>query len=172
MSHRHVPRQPDRDVRMHEPSHPHPHALITHPPHPAPAHPPHLNGSSATLPSTPASLSNGSNHPHPPANQIVSPVVVPNPPPPNGVAPASSTVIHKLAVANEQTWLLIGVSNWRCVSGCAKIAFISQAALLSKWVILNTPSQHMKMLCGITRYPCQGLLKLRESPGSKKTTQR
>ncbi|KAI9566990.1 TPR-like protein [Boletus coccyginus] len=107
MSHRHVPRQSDRDVRMHEPSHPHPHALITHPPHPAPAHPPHLNGNSATLPSTPATLSNGSNHAHPPANQIVSPVVVPNAPPPNG-APASSSVIHKLAVANEQTWLLIG----------------------------------------------------------------
>ncbi|KAH0838714.1 TPR-like protein [Lanmaoa asiatica] len=105
MSHRHVPRpQTDRDVRMHEPSHPHPHALITHPPHPAPVHPPHLNGSSAALPSTPATLSNG----HPPANQIVSPVVVPNAPPPNGVAPASSSVIHKLAVANEQTWLLIG----------------------------------------------------------------
>lgn len=111
MSHRHVPRQSDRDVRMHEPSHPHPHALITHPPHPAPAHPPHLNGNSATLPSTPATLSNGSNHAHPPANQIVSPVVVPNAPPPNG-APASSSVIHKLAVANEQTWLLIGASNF------------------------------------------------------------
>ncbi|KAG9310296.1 TPR-like protein [Chiua virens] len=107
MSHRHVPRQPDRDVRMHEPSHPHPHPLVTHPPHPAPSHPPHLNGSSATLPSTPATLSNGTSHPHPPANQIVSPVVVPNPPP-NGVAPATSSVIHKLAVANEQTWLLIG----------------------------------------------------------------
>ncbi|KIJ21344.1 hypothetical protein PAXINDRAFT_104349 [Paxillus involutus ATCC 200175] len=107
MSHRHVPRQPDRDVRMHEPTHPHPHALITHP-HPAPPHPPHLNGSSAALPSTPANLSNGSNHVHTVATQIVSPVVVPNAPPPNGVAPASSSVIHKLAVANEQTWLLIG----------------------------------------------------------------
>ncbi|KAF9229813.1 TPR-like protein [Gyrodon lividus] len=108
MSHRHVPRQPDRDVRMHEPTHPHPHPLVTHPPHPAPAHPTHLNGSSATLPSTPASLSNGSNHAHTASNQIVSPVVVPNAPPSNGVASASSSVIHKLAVANEQTWLLIG----------------------------------------------------------------
>ena len=157
MSHRHAPRQSDRDVRMHEPSHPHPHALITHPPHPAPAHPPHLNGNSATLPSTPASLSNGSNHAHPPANQIVSPVVVPNAPP-NGVAPASSSVIHKLAVANEQTWLLIGALNV-FFSGSTldlKVMFISQAALLNKCVILNTPSQHMKTPYGTTRYPCQG----------------
>lgn len=154
MSLRHVPRQADRDVRMHEPSHPHPHALITHPPHPAPAHPPHLNGSSATHPSTPAALSNGSNHAPPPANQIVSPVVVPNVPPPNGVAPASSSVIHKLAVANEQTWLLIGVLNFFFLR--ESDAYVSQAALLSKWVILNMPSQHMKMRCGTIRYPCQG----------------
>ncbi|KIK99211.1 hypothetical protein PAXRUDRAFT_60561, partial [Paxillus rubicundulus Ve08.2h10] len=92
---------------MHEPTHPHPHALITHP-HPAPPHPPHLNGSSAALPTTPGNLSNGSNHAHTVANQIVSPVVVPNAPPTNGVAPTPSSVIHKLAVANEQTWLLIG----------------------------------------------------------------
>ncbi|KAF9242359.1 TPR-like protein [Melanogaster broomeanus] len=108
MSLRHPPRQPDRDVRMHEPTHAHSHALITHPPHPTPAHPPHLNGNSTALPSTPASLSNGSNHAHPTTNQIVSPVVVPNAPPPNGVATTPSSVIHKLAVANEQTWLLIG----------------------------------------------------------------
>lgn len=155
MSHRHVPRQSDRDVRMHEPSHPHPHTLITHPSHPAPAHPPHLNGSSATLPSTPATLSNGSNHAHPPTNQIVSPVVVPSAPPPNGVPPASSSVIHKLAVANEQTWLLIGASNFFS-SDSPKSVLVSQAALLNKWVILNTPSPHMKTPYGTTRYPCQG----------------
>ena len=156
MSHRHVPRQSDRDVRMHEPSHPHPHAIITHPPHPAPAHP-HLNGNSANLPSTPATLSNGSSHAHPPANQIVSPVVVPNVPPPNGVPPASSSVIHKLAVANEQTWLLIGTSNFFFSQElrAPKCVLVSQAALLNKWEILSMPSQHMKMRCGTTRYPYQ-----------------
>jgi len=100
-------RQSDRDVRMHDPpAHPHPHAILTHPVHPAaPAHPPHLNGNATALPTTPA-LSNGS---HTASNQIVSPVVVPNVPgASNGVAPAPSSVIHKLAAANEQTWLLIG----------------------------------------------------------------
>ncbi|KAH7907526.1 TPR-like protein, partial [Hygrophoropsis aurantiaca] len=94
---------------MHDPPHPqHPHALITHPPHPASHPPPHLNGNAAPLPSTPGGLSNGSNHAHSASNQIVSPVVVANVPPTNGVAPSPSSVIHKLAVANEQTWLLIG----------------------------------------------------------------
>jgi hypothetical protein len=103
-------RQSDRDVRMHDPPvHPHPHAILTHPVHSAaPAHPPHLNGNATALPTTPA-LSNGSSHAHTASNQIVSPVVVPNnAPAPNGIAPAPSSVIHKLAVANEQTWLLIG----------------------------------------------------------------
>ncbi|KAI6022585.1 TPR-like protein [Pisolithus marmoratus] len=44
MAHR---RQPDRDVVVH----PHPHALVTHPPH--------LNGNAAVPPSTPGSISNG-----------------------------------------------------------------------------------------------------------------
>ncbi|KAG6333438.1 hypothetical protein ID866_5652 [Astraeus odoratus] len=102
MAHRHVPRQSDRDVRMHDAgAHPgHPHALVTHPP-PPPSHPPHLNGNGTGMPSTP-----GSNHANPAsAAQLVSPTVVPNAPPPNGVP---SSTIHKLAMANEQTWLLIG----------------------------------------------------------------
>ncbi|KAJ8587914.1 TPR-like protein [Rhizopogon salebrosus TDB-379] len=109
MSHRHLQRQSDRDVRMHDPpAHPHPHAILTHPVHPATsAHPPHLNGNATALPTTPA-LSNGSSHAHTASNQIVSPVVVPNAPASNGIAPAPSSIIHKLAVANEQTWLLIG----------------------------------------------------------------
>lgn len=109
MSHRHLQRQSDRDVRMHEPpAHSHPHAILTHPPPPPPpAHQPHINGNAAALPTTPA-LSNGSTHAHTASNQIVSPVVIPNAPASNGVAPPQSSVIHKLAVANEQTWLLIG----------------------------------------------------------------
>ncbi|KAG1889209.1 TPR-like protein [Suillus subluteus] len=109
MSHRHMQRQSERDVRMHDPpTHSHPHAILTHPPHQtAPAHQPHINGNAAALPSTPA-LSNGSAHAHTASNQIVSPVVIPNAPASNGVAPPPSSVIHKLAVANEQTWLLIG----------------------------------------------------------------
>ncbi|KAG1725558.1 TPR-like protein [Suillus paluster] len=119
MSHRHLQRQSDRDVRMHDPpTHSHPHAILTHPQHQPPPPPPppppnsahqqtHLNGNASALPTTPA-LSNGSSHAHTASNQIVSPVVVPNAPASNGVAPAPSSVIHKLAVANEQTWLLIG----------------------------------------------------------------
>ncbi|KAI5991298.1 TPR-like protein [Pisolithus orientalis] len=95
MSHR---RQPDRDV-----VHPHPHALVTHPPLPPP---PHLNGNSTVPPSTPGSISNGSNHTNTASAQLVSPTVVPSTaPPPNGVP---TSTIHKLALANEQTWLLIG----------------------------------------------------------------
>lgn len=95
MSHRHVPRQPDRDVRMHDP---HPHALVTHTPHAAP---PHLNGNAAVHPSTP-------NHASAAATQLVSPTN------PNN-APAST--IHKLALANEQTWLLIGTPPVSEMSG-------------------------------------------------------
>ncbi|KAG2160230.1 TPR-like protein [Suillus bovinus] len=106
MSHRHIQRQSDRDVRMHDPPpHSHPHAILTHPPPPPPppppTHQPHINGNAAALPTTPA-LSNGSAH------AIVSPVVIPNATASNGVVPPQSSVIHKLAVANEQTWLLIG----------------------------------------------------------------
>jgi hypothetical protein len=93
---RHIPRQPDRDGRMHDSPtiHAHPHSLPTHPAHP------HLNGSAA-VPSTPGGMSNGSGH------AIVSPAAVPHTVP-NGVATSPSNMIHKLAVANEQTWLLIG----------------------------------------------------------------
>ncbi|KDR84740.1 hypothetical protein GALMADRAFT_233056 [Galerina marginata CBS 339.88] len=83
MSHRHISRQPDRDVRMHDPPQQHPH----HIPHP------HLNGN--PIPSTPA-LSNGN---------TISPAVPTALP--NGAGPSGS-IIHKLNTANEQTWLLIG----------------------------------------------------------------
>lgn len=90
------PRQPDRDIRLHDPHHPHAHSLPP-PPHPH-AHPLHLNGSS--IPNTP--LAPGA-APPPPAAMVTSPSV------PNGangaVAPSS---MQKLAQANEQTWLLIG----------------------------------------------------------------
>ncbi|KAI6137040.1 TPR-like protein [Pisolithus sp. B1] len=96
MSHR---RQPDRDV-----VHPHPHALVTLPAAAATAAPPHLNGNATVPPSTPGSISNGSNQA---SAQLVSPTVVPSAAaaPPNGVP---TSTIHKLALANEQTWLLIG----------------------------------------------------------------
>ncbi|KAF7972576.1 hypothetical protein HWV62_17708 [Athelia sp. TMB] len=85
------------DVRMQDsPSmHAHPHALAPHA---------HANGA-ANVPSTPGGLSNGSSH------HLVSPATAPAPVA-NGAAPpappAASSIIHKLAVANEQTWLLIG----------------------------------------------------------------
>jgi general transcriptional corepressor CYC8 len=101
MSLRHLPRQPDRDVRMHEPSAPHPHNIINHP-HPQ-GHPPHLNGSTA-VPTTPGALSNGSAHAHTTSPAVVSTTV------PNGTIPTPTSTIHKLAVANEQTWLLMGSS--------------------------------------------------------------
>ncbi|KAF8887712.1 hypothetical protein BD779DRAFT_1672540 [Infundibulicybe gibba] len=103
MSLRHLPRQSERDVRMHDPPsttvHPHTHNLVTHPPHV-----PHLNGGSA-IPTTPGAMSNGSAHPNP----IVSPATGTTAPP-NGAstAAAPSSVVHRLNVANEQTWLLIG----------------------------------------------------------------
>lgn len=84
MSLRHVPRQQDRD-RPHDST---PVAVHSHP------HP-HLNGSNP-IPPTP----NGS-------NPIVSPAGA-NSVIPNGVPPSSS-IIHKLNLANEQTWLLIGM---------------------------------------------------------------
>ncbi|KAG6845290.1 hypothetical protein H0H87_011441 [Tephrocybe sp. NHM501043] len=87
MSLRHVPRPSDRD-RPHDPPAPppHPHALLAHPPPP-----PHLNG--ATAP--PSGVPNGTS----PAtgNTAI----------PNG-ASTTPPVIHKLNLANEQTWLLIG----------------------------------------------------------------
>ncbi|TFK38602.1 hypothetical protein BDQ12DRAFT_683044 [Crucibulum laeve] len=99
MSLRHMTR--DRDVRMHDPpanpAHPHPHNIVTHPPPP-----PHLNGGPA-IPTTPSGMSNGSAH----ANAI-SPAVATTTAPNGVVANAPATIIHKLAMANEQTWLLIG----------------------------------------------------------------
>lgn len=73
--------------------HAHPHALA------------HVNGAT-NVPSTPGGLSNGSSH------HMVSPAAAPTTVANGtGAAPpatASSSIIHKLAVANEQTWLLIG----------------------------------------------------------------
>ncbi|KAG5654344.1 hypothetical protein H0H81_004298 [Sphagnurus paluster] len=68
--------------------------MITHPQHPShpPPPPPHLNGGGTT---TPAGVPNGSS----PAVASTSA--------PNGVS-ATPSVIHKLNLANEQTWLLIG----------------------------------------------------------------
>lgn len=94
---RHIPRQSERDVRMHESPtiHTHPHSFASaHTPHT------HINGS-AVVPSTPGGMSNGSGH------AMVSPAAVPISVP-NGVVAAPSNMIHKLSVANEQTWLLIG----------------------------------------------------------------
>jgi len=98
MSLRHMPRQPDRVHDSSSTSHHHP--LVSH--SSSSSHPPHLNGGS-TLPATPGGMSNGSNLP----NSIISPATVPTSIPPNGAA-ASSSMIHRLALANEQTWLLIG----------------------------------------------------------------
>ncbi|KAF8060933.1 TPR-like protein [Lyophyllum atratum] len=93
MSLRHVPRQSDRERTHDAPSAPpHPHAIITHPPHPShPPPPPHLNGGTTT----PGGVPNGS-------SPAVATTTIPN-----GVA-STPSVIHKLNVANEQTWLLIG----------------------------------------------------------------
>ena len=95
MSLRHISR-PDR---IQDAPVSHSHSLM---PHPSSSHPPHLNGSSG-VPTTPGGLSNGSNH----HNSIISPAAATTSLVPNGVA-APSSMIHRLAVANEQTWLLIG----------------------------------------------------------------
>ncbi|KAF9014918.1 hypothetical protein BDQ17DRAFT_1418054 [Cyathus striatus] len=96
MSLRHL-RQPDRDVRMHDPPppaavHPHTHNLVSHPPH--------VNGAAA-IPTTPGGLSNGSAHVN-----AISPAAVTAGPAANGTT--SSSIVLKLKAANEQTWLLIG----------------------------------------------------------------
>ncbi|SRR6266550_4796919 len=98
MSHRHISRPSDRD-RIHEPSPAVVHNIIPHS-----AHPPHLNGVS-TIVANPASISNGSAH----VNPIVSPAVQTAVPSVVG-APSASSIIHKLNVANEQTWLLVGMA--------------------------------------------------------------
>jgi len=86
MSLRHLPRQSDRDPRPHDP--PPPSHIMPHPPAPS-----HLNGGAPT-----PAVQNGSN--------IVSPAV--STAVPNG-ASSTPSIIHKLNVANEQTWLLIGI---------------------------------------------------------------
>ncbi|KAF8640372.1 hypothetical protein AX17_000043 [Amanita inopinata Kibby_2008] len=96
MSLRHLSRPSERD-RIHEPPPTVVHNMISHP-----SHPPHLNGVS-TIVTNPASISNGSSHPNP----IVSPAVATAIPSVVG-APSASSIIHKLNVANEQTWLLVG----------------------------------------------------------------
>ncbi|KAG6831633.1 hypothetical protein H0H92_008710 [Tricholoma furcatifolium] len=87
MSLRHVPRSSERD-RPHDSQGPppHPHPLLTHPPPP-----PHLNGGAPPPPAVPNGTSPAT------GNSSI----------PNG-ASATSSVIHKLNHANEQTWLLIG----------------------------------------------------------------
>ncbi|KAG6902970.1 hypothetical protein C0995_008543 [Termitomyces sp. Mi166 len=80
MSLRHPPRDRPHDVPVPTP---HPHSLLTHPPH--------LNGVSAT----PAGVPNASS----PATGTTAI--------PNGSS-STPSVIHKLNLANEQTWLLIG----------------------------------------------------------------
>ncbi|KAI0271583.1 hypothetical protein BC834DRAFT_451253 [Gloeopeniophorella convolvens] len=99
MSHRHTPRQPSRDLRLHEP-----HALHPHPHHPPPPPPiPHMNGN-GVVPGTPAAIPNGAPHSH--SSSHVSPKGAAGPvPSANGSLPPS---IQKLVDANEQTWLVIG----------------------------------------------------------------
>ncbi|KAF8624772.1 hypothetical protein AX15_005663 [Amanita polypyramis BW_CC] len=94
MALRHMSRPSDRD-RIHDPP-----AVVHNIMHSS--HPPHLNGVSAIVPNPP-SISNGSTH----ANAVVSPAVATAVPSTVG-APSASTIIHKLNVANEQTWLLVG----------------------------------------------------------------
>ncbi|KAF5377270.1 hypothetical protein D9615_006427 [Tricholomella constricta] len=94
MSLRHL-RQSDRERTHDAPSAPlHPHTIIAHPPHPShpPPPPPHLNGGGTT---TPGGVPNGS-------SPAVATTAIPN------GASSTPSVIHKLNVANEQTWLLIG----------------------------------------------------------------
>ena len=98
MALRHITRPSDRD-RIHEPP-----ATVVHNILPHSAHPPHLNGVT-TIVANPASISNGSSH----VNQIVSPAVTTAVPSAVG-APSASSIIHKLNVANEQTWLLVGMA--------------------------------------------------------------
>ncbi|KIL61930.1 hypothetical protein M378DRAFT_1056676, partial [Amanita muscaria Koide BX008] len=64
-------------------------------------HPPHINGVSSIV-NNPAAIANGATH----VNPIVSPAVATAVP--NTVGPSASSIIHKLNVANEQTWLLVG----------------------------------------------------------------
>ena len=107
------PRQPDRDIRLHDPHVPPHHAhSLPPPPHPHAHAQLHLNGSS--IPNTP--LAAGAVPPPPPSAMVTSPAVA------NGANGAPvPTSIQKLAQANEQTWLLIGKLRTRldAVSGAA-----------------------------------------------------
>ncbi|RDB29062.1 General transcriptional corepressor ssn6 [Hypsizygus marmoreus] len=102
MSLRHIPRQPEREQRSHDPSPAaiHAHSVIAHPSHPhghpPPPPPPHLNGGSTA----PGGLPNGSSVVSPAAAAASSVV-------PNGAATTPS-IVQKLSQTNEQTWLLIG----------------------------------------------------------------
>jgi len=113
MAHRHPPRQPDRDVRMHDPppSAVHSHLIPHSHPH---SQPPHLNGVTP-MPPTPI-LANGAAHPIPISLTFALNAT------PNGALPAPPTLVHKLAVANEQTWLLIGM--WGCSARSSVRIFI------------------------------------------------
>lgn len=94
------PRQPERDIRLHDPHVPHHAHSLPPPPHPH-AHPPlHLNGSS--IPATPLAAA-GAGPPPAQGALVTSPAVANGA---NGTVVPSS--IQKLAQANEQTWLLIG----------------------------------------------------------------
>ena len=155
MSLRHLPRQPERE-RAHETTPAtHPHNIVTHSSHAQPH--PHLNGGN-TIPSTPGGLSNGS-------NAIVSPAGG-NTTIPNGV-PSTPSIIHKLNVANEQTWLLIG-KRPTFVQGNAVQPTLGQDGLPSKWATLNMRYPHMKMRCGTIRCPCLGLPRWQVLLGSRK----
>ncbi|PFH50727.1 hypothetical protein AMATHDRAFT_60539 [Amanita thiersii Skay4041] len=88
-------RPSDRD-RIHDPPAAVVHNMISHPPHP-----PHLNGVS-TITTNPPTITNGAPH----GSAIVSPAVATAVP--TAVGGSSASIIHKLNVANEQTWLLVG----------------------------------------------------------------
>jgi len=82
MSHRHIPRQPDRpDVRMHDPQPTHHVHPLINAPNPVP------------------SSSNGA---------AISPAIQ-TAAAPNGAPAGPTSIINKLNSANEQTWLLIGM---------------------------------------------------------------
>jgi len=68
------------------------------------------------MPPTPM-LSNGVVHPN-----AISPALTALNAVPNGVPAASPALVHKLSVANEQTWLLIG--KWHCSAEFSVPTFI------------------------------------------------
>jgi hypothetical protein len=162
MSLRHMPRQPER---AHDSSLSHAHPLVSHPP-------PHVNGTS-TIPTTPGGLSNGSSHP----NSIISPTALPTTVASNGVT-APSSALHRLAVANEQTWLLIGelipplTLSFPGIRVANGLILFSQVVWQNRWEIWNMHYRHMKMPYGTTRCPCLASRKSQVSLGSKRITQK